>query len=269
MRPFWSGQLSFGLVNIPVSVYTATESNSVDLDLLHKKDMARIRYKKTCEGCGENVSEDEIVKGYEHTKGEYVVLSQKDLQSLHPEGSDAIGISAFVNPDEISLAYFEKPYFLAPGKGAAKPYMLLREAMERSHKVAMAQYVFRHKEHLGVVAPEEEGLILYQVRFPRDFREPAFALPRAKLDKKELDLALDLVETLSGHFDPDEYEDHSRENFERLVAAKLKGAAPVHKAPAVAPTKVVDLVAMLRKSLEAEKKPARRKTTTARRKKAS
>lgn len=221
MKPLWSGQLSFGLVNIPVHVHTATGSESVDLDLLHKKDQSRIRMKKICEGCGEFVAEDDIVKGYKHSDGAYVVLSPQDLADVRPEETEAIALSGFVNANDIPIAYFEKPYFLEPGAGGEKSYLLLREAMEKARKVAMVQYMFRHKEHLGVVGPVAEGLVLYQMRFPKDLRDPPFSLPSAKIERREVELALDFVNSLSRPFDPTQFENHARENFDKLVEAKL------------------------------------------------
>ncbi len=278
MRPFWSGNISFGLVNIPVNVYTATTEERVDLDMLHKTDLSRIKYKKVCADFGHEVPENEIVKAYEFEKDEYVILSKEDLAKVAADKSKAIDIQTFVPQDEIPTMYYTKPYYLEPGKGAGKAFTLLQKALVETKRVAVIQVAFRNRLNLGVVEPTENGLLLNMMRYPEQIRSNEIQLPDVNVDKKELQLAVSLVDSLSSDFDPAKYRDNYREELMKIIAAKQKGVTvPVPSAGAAPPTKVIDLMEMLKKSLDQQKKPApkkavakakttaRRKTTTARR----
>lgn len=279
MRPFWSGNISFGLVNIPVNVYTATTEERVDLDMLHKTDLSRIKYKKVCADFGHEVPENEIVKAYEFEKDEYVILSKDDLAKVAADKSKSLDIQTFVPQDEIPTMYYTKPYYLEPGKGAGKAFALLQKALVETHRVAVIQVAFRNRLNLGVVEPTENGLLLNMLRYPEQIRVNEIQLPDVTVDKKELQLAVSLVDSLSAEFDPSQYKDTYREELMKIIAAKQKGVTiPVPSAGAAPPTKVIDLMEMLKKSLNQQKKPApvkkpaakaktaaRRKTTTARR----
>lgn len=276
MRPFWSGNISFGLVNIPVNVYSATAEERVDLDLLHKTDLSRIKYKKVCADFGHEVPENEIVKAYEFEKDEYVILSKEDLAKVAADRSKSIDIKTFVPNDEIPTMYYTKPYFLEPGKGAAKAFALLREALLETKRVAVIEVAFRNRLNLGVLEPVENGIILNLMRYQDQIRKNDIELPEVKVDKKELQLAVSLVDSLSSDFDASAYKDNYREELMKIIAAKQKGITiPVPAAGAPPPTKVIDLMEMLKKSLDQKKKTtekkttakkaARRKTTTAKR----
>lgn len=261
MRPFWSGNISFGLVNIPVNVYSATAEERVDLDLLHKTDLSRIKYKKVCADFGHEVPENEIVRAYEFEKDEYVILSKEDLAKVAADRSKSIDIKTFVPEDEIPSMYYTKPYFLEPGKGAAKAFTLLRKALLETNRVAVIEVAFRNRLNLGVLEPVENGIILNLMRYQDQIRKNDIELPEVKVEKKELQLAVSLIDSLSSDFDAAFYKDNYREELMKIIAAKQKGVTiPVPSAGAPAPTKVIDLMEMLKKSLD-QKKAAEKKTT--------
>src|ERR1700735_4135292 len=180
MKSIWKGSIAFGLVNLPVRLYSATESQGVATHLLHKKDLSRIRYQRIAESTGKEVSADEIVKGYEVDKNQYVVLSDEELDEVAPEKSSVIEIPEFVEESEISSLYFEKPYYLEPDKGAGKAYALLREALAKSGKVGVAQFVLRNRESLCVLTPQGNALTLNTLRFASEIR----SADELRLDRK-------------------------------------------------------------------------------------
>src|ERR1700730_13992402 len=170
MKPIWKGAIAFGLVNIPIRLYSGTETNELKTHLLWKKDHSRIRYQRIAESTGKEVPFDQIVKGYEVEDGQYVILTDEELKEAAPEKSSTIDIQEFVNEDEISSLYFEKPYYLEPDKGAAKAYALLREALARSGKVGVAQFVLRNRESLCVLKAQGNALTLNPLRFASEIR---------------------------------------------------------------------------------------------------
>ncbi|MDO8588000.1 MAG: Ku protein [Armatimonadota bacterium] len=252
MRAMWSGSLTFGLVNIPVKLYSATEEQTPRFDFLHEKDLSPIRYAKFCRGEGEEVKDEEIVKGFEYKKGEYVVMSDEDFQRVSPERTRAIEIVSFAAEDEIDSRYFEKPYYLEPDRGADKAYALLREALRRSGKVGIAKYVLRNRERLAAIKPEGEALTLNQLRFDAEVRKPeGLKLPPAEqAAEREVELALMLVKQLSEPFRPEQYRDEYSEQLMEIIEQKAEGRvlAPVAEAPE--PEKVIDIMAALKASLE-------------------
>jgi DNA end-binding protein Ku len=261
VRPIWTGSISFGLVNVPVKVYKATESQRrISFHLLHEKDMGRLHYQRVCEVDGEVVPWDEAVKGYEYAKGQYVRIEPKDLDALDIGLSRTVDILQFVEAGSIDPAFFDEPYFLEPVRGAERAYALLREALRRSEKVGIARVVFRDREHLAAVRVRGEAIALFTLRFAAEVRDDAdLALPKgeaARLPPKQVDLALTLVDQLSGAWDPAAYEDRYHAAMERLIERKLEGQ-PLPK-PASLPrqAEVVDLSEVLRRSLEAAGKPA-------------
>ena len=159
MRSIWSGALSFGLINIPVRLYSGTEEHALSFDLLHKKDLSPIRYARICKEDGKEIPYQDIVKGYEYQKGEYVVVTEEDFKAVDMEKTNAIEIVQFTPKSEIDAIFYEKPYFLEPGKGADKPYALLRETLQRSKKVGVVKFVFRNREHLGIIEPYGNAII--------------------------------------------------------------------------------------------------------------
>lgn len=255
MRAIWTGALSFGLVNIPVRLYSAVAGTALDFDMLHKKDLSPIRYARVCRSDGKEVPYEDIVKGYEYRKGDYVILADEDFKKANVKKTKTVDIQDFVKENEIDTIFYEKPYYLEPEKGAEKPYALLREALKKSKKVGLAKFVLRNREHLAVVKPQEELLILNQLRFKEEVRQPDdLNLPKAKqAGKREVEIALALIDQLTAHFKPEDYRDTYQAELKKVIEAKAKGKKIVAKGKEPEPTEVTDLMAMLRKSLEKEK----------------
>jgi DNA end-binding protein Ku len=259
MRPIWKGSIAFGLVHIPVRLYSATESQGISSNMLYKKDLSRIRYQRIAESTGKEVEAEDIVRGYEVEKDRFVVLSDEELDNLAPEKSSAIEIQEFIDESEIDSLYFEKPYYLEPDKSAKKPYALLREALAKSGKVGVAQFVLRNRESLCVLKPHGAGLTLNTLRFASEVRPmDELSLPtNEKPAANEVNLAIKLIEGMVGKFDPGKYRDTYTEEVRQLIEAKAKGQ--VRKAPAPKPAqgKVIDLVAALQESLNLKKNKKR------------
>lgn len=258
MRSIWSGAISFGLVHIPVHLYSGTEEHALDLDMLHKTDFSPIRYARICKADGKEVPYSDIVKGYEYEKGEYIVLDDADFKSIHAEKTNTIEIVHFASKEEIDSIYFEKPYFLEPGKGADKSYVLLREALTETGKVGVVKFVLRNREHIGIIKPHGNAIILDQMRYASEIRDvEELKLPKAEqANKKELAMALKLIDQLTEEFKADAYKDEYSEVLKQLIDAKIKGVAP-HKKGAAGPkpSKVHDIMSLLKASLEEKKKP--------------
>jgi DNA end-binding protein Ku len=255
MRSMWTGAISFGLVNIPVKLYSGSQSHSLDLDMLHSKDLSPIRYARVCREDGKEIPWDEIVKGYEWQKDDYIVLTKEDFAKADPGRQETLDILAFAKQEEVSPVYFDKPYYLEPGKGAGKVYSLLCQALEESGKVAIAKYVLRNREHLGCIRAQDDTLVMIQMRFADEVRaiDEVKAPKKAKLTKAEMTLAQQLIGQLTKPFDPTEYKDTYQDELERIIEEKAEGKKP--KA-AAGPKKaeVKDLMAALRKSLNDGKK---------------
>lgn len=256
MRPIWSGVLSFGLINIPIKVYSGTAGTNIEFNLLHKKDYSPIRYAKVCRKEGKELTQDDIVKGYEYQDGDFVVLTNEDLKSVNLDRSQAIDVLDFVKEEEIDPIYFEKPYYLEPDKGAAKAYAILREALKKSKKVGVAKFVIHSREHLGIIKPHEKIIVLEQIRYEDQLAAwekltiPKTESPRAK----ELNMATSFIDHLTEHFDPEDYEDTFHEKLMKLIKQKLKGhKIQVAKVDEATPTKSADLMLMLKESLERAK----------------
>jgi DNA end-binding protein Ku len=260
MKAIWKGSIAFGLVNIPVRLYSATESVSLTTHMLHKKDHSRIRFQRVAETTGKEVPSEDIIKGYEVGKDQYVILSEEELRTVSPEKSTGIEIQEFVDESEISSLYFEKPYYLEPDKGAAKAYALLREALLKTGKVGVAQFVMRNKDSLCVLKPIGQGLTLNALRFASEIRSmDELSLPSLeKVSANEVSLATKLIEGMTGHFDPAKYRDTYTEEVQKLVEAKAQGQKLSTPAPKAAKSNVIDLVAALQESLGSVKKTKKR-----------
>jgi DNA end-binding protein Ku len=256
MRAIWTGSISFGLVNIPVKLFSGSESNTLDLNLLHKSDLHPINYIKVCKAENREIPMSEIVKGYEYSNGEYIVLTDKDFETANVEKTHLIDILDFVDEREIDLRYFERPYYLEPDKTGAKPYALLREALKESGKVGIASYVLRNRGSIGVVKPVDNVLVLNQMRYQEEVRSHAeLKLPQAEnLRRQEIDLALTLIEQYSTKFDPSKYKDSYVEDLKRIIEEKARGIEPKPQGKRPQPTNVVDMMDLLKKSLEMKKK---------------
>lgn len=253
MRPIWTGSVSFGLVNIPVRMFSAVNPREgIDLDMLHKEDHAPIRYARICRKDGEEIPWNDIVKGYEYREGDYVVLTKKELESIDVEKSKTIDIQQFVEAADIDIRYFEKPYYLEVVKGGEKAYALLRSALEGSKKLALAKFVIHQREHVGVIKPLGQALVLNQMRYPADIRNPGkLELPTDKhVTQKEIEMALKLIKQETKPFIAEDLHDTYTEELEAMIKAKTKGkkiAAP-KKAAEKATTK--DLMSALKASLK-------------------
>lgn len=252
MRSIWTGTVSFGLVNIPVRLYVASEEHGLDLDMLHKKDMSPVRYVRVCKADGREVPYEEIVKGYEYQKGDYVVLTDEDFKRAAVRKTYTIEIVRFVAEGEIDSIYFEKPYYLEPDKGGEKAYALLREALRKAKKVGVAKFVLRNREHLGVVKPEDRVIVLNTLRYKSDIREAeGLKLPAGEAAKgKEVDMALQLIDQLTEPFNPGEFKDTYAEQLKRVIEEKIKGRPVTAQGEAPLPTAVPDLMAALKASLK-------------------
>lgn len=256
-RPTWSGAISFGLVNVPVKLYTAASSRDVQFHQLRESDGSRIQQRRVAMADGEEVTADQLAKGYEVSPGRHVVVTPEELESLRPKGTNAIEIEEFVDLSEIDPVYFEKSYYLVPDKGAAKPYALLRAAMEKSGKVALGRVVMRNKQYVAAIRPASTALVLATLYMADE------VLPQTSLDDlpgedvepsdRELKMAEQLITMLAGHFDPAEYEDDYRKKLMELIEAKASGQEVVVQEQEAKPGKVVDLMVALEASIASAK----------------
>jgi DNA end-binding protein Ku len=259
MRAIWSGSISFGLVNIPVKLFSGSQSSSLDLDMLRKSDLCPVRYVRVCKEDGEEIPYKEIVKGYEYSDGEYVVLTDQDFENANVEKTKTIDILDFVNENEIDLRYFDKPYYLEPDKSGAKPYALLREALKKSKRVGIANFVLRNRGSIGLIKPLGNALVLNKLRFAEEVRDvKELSLPESKgVKDKEIELALTLIDQLTGKFDPEKYKDTYVEDLKKIIEDKAKGRKPKKKGKAPQPAKVHDMMSLLKKSLKEKSKDKR------------
>jgi DNA end-binding protein Ku len=253
MRPLWNGSISFGLINIPVRLYSgSSQREGIDLDMLHNTDHSPIRYARICQKDGKEVPWDDIVKGYKYNDEDYIVLTPKDLEALDAEKSQTVDILQFVNEDDIDIRYFEKPYYLEVVKGGDKAYALLRSALAKSGKLALVKFVMHQREHVGVIKPLGRALILEQMFFPTDLRQPGeLQFPTDKeVTAKGLDMALKLVKQETKPFIAEDLRDTYTEELEEMIKAKTKGKKPKKTAKAPEKTSAHDLMAALKASLK-------------------
>jgi DNA end-binding protein Ku len=264
-RVMWKGAISFGLVTIPVGVYPATEEKTLRFNQLHDKDMGRIKYKRVCSVDDEEVPFEHIVKGYEYEKDKYVVLTDEDMAAVPIESSRAIDIIQFVDLDEIDPIYFQKSYYLVPDETGVKAYALLREAMAEDSRVALAKVAFREKEHLCTLRAKDGIFVLESMFWPDEIRATDFDVLEkdVKIRPQEVEMAKSLIDNLSDEFKPEQYKDEYREALLQIVEKKVAGEE-IEVVPEAEPTKVVDLMQALKASVEATKKKAAPKKSTAR-----
>jgi DNA end-binding protein Ku len=273
----WKGSIAFGLVNIPIELYSAVRDHRPKFRLLHAKDQAPVRYERVCQTEGKPVGWDDLVKGYEYEKGQFVVITKDDFKTAALEKTKTIDILDFVEPGEVDERYFETPYYLQPGKGADRAYALLREAIRESGKIGIAKIILRDAQHLASVEAIGDALVLTMMRFADELADLGdFRFPAADgIRPQELKMALQLIDNLAASWEPEKYTDEYRDNLMRLIEAKLKGRKPKlqgRETPQQAD--VVDLMARLRASLEdkgakpgkkaeptPEKGPSRKKST--------
>ncbi|MDQ3858061.1 MAG: Ku protein [Actinomycetota bacterium] len=259
-RAIWSGSISFGLVNVPVRMYSAIEEKDLHFHYVHAPDASRIGYEKICKAEGKSVPDEEIVKAFEYEKGEYVYLGDEDFEAAEPDNLKTIDIRDFVPYEEIDPIFFEKTYYLGPQENAEKVYALLREAMERSGLAAIAKYVMRDKQHLGCLRVRDGTITLEKMYFADEVRPTEGVAPKGgKIDERELEMASKLIESFTGKFEPEKYEDTYRDALCEIIRAKRAGTE-THAPEMEEPERPTDLMAALRASLEAaqsRRSPAR------------
>ena len=264
-RAIWSGSISFGLLNVPVKLYSAVARRNIALREIRDSDSARIKHRRVAEGTDEEVPYENIVKAFEITPGQYVPISKDEIGALAPEKTRAIDVQDFVDLEEIDPVYFDSPYYLGPADGAEKAYLLLAKAMESSGKVAIARFVFRNKEHLAAIRAGAGVLTLTTMRFADEVVSPEElddVLPEKtpKVNKKEQEMAEQLIDSLSTDFKPSAYRDEYREQLMALIERKAEGkeiVAPEAEEPQA--TKAPDLMAALEQSIAAVKGDGGRK----------
>lgn len=253
MRAIWTGAISFGLVNIPVKLYSPAKERELSFNLLDKKDYSPIRFARVRKTDGKEVDYKDLIRGFEYQKGNYVILSDEDFKSAASERKlKTIEIFEFVAVKNIDPIYYEKPYYLEPAKGAEKPYVLLREALKESDKAGIARFVLRTKEHIAALKPEGNVLLLDQLRFENEIEKPdQIKVPSLPVDDKEKDLAMALIDQLAGAFQPQKYKDEYTDKLLGIISRKAEGR-PIQKPQEEMPraTPVPDLMKILRASLE-------------------
>jgi DNA end-binding protein Ku len=250
MRAVWSGTIGFGLVNIPIKLYSAVQDSRLDLDMLDKKDHAHIKFKRVNEETGKEVPWEQIVKGYLYND-EYIILEDEDFQEASPEKSKIITIESFVEQAEIDDIYFETPYYIEPDKAGIKAYELLLKTLQKTGKAGLGRFVLRTSEHLAIIRPREDYLMLQQLRFEQEIRSPEeLTLPtNSKISKKELDMAVQLVESYTTEFDISQFKDTYHEELMKIIKAKASGKRRTVKKLKVVHTKSSDLFSQLKASL--------------------
>lgn len=256
MHALWKGAISFGLVHIPIRVYSASATRELKFKLLHKKDLSEIRYARICKTDGKEVPWDEIVKGYEYEEGNYVVLSEEDFKKANPQKTKTIEILDFTDEDQVDTIFYDTPYYLEPEKNAENAYFLLVEALKKTKKIAIGRFVFHNHEHIGAIRIYNNILMLHQFRYYHEIKSaPELQSNKKALSKTEIDLAIHLIDKLSKPFNPENYADSYIEDIKEVIEKKAKGEkVKVKKAPS---RKVEDILSLLQKSLEQPKKKKR------------
>jgi DNA end-binding protein Ku len=261
MRPIWTGAITFGLVNIPVKIFSATKDSTLSLDMLDERDHARIRFKRVNENTGKEIPYEHIVKGYNY-QGDYVVLEPDDFLAADAKKTKTIEIVNFVKENDIDSVYYEQPYYLEPAKGGEKAYALLREALKQVGKVGLSEFVMRNKEALAIIKPQGKVLVLNRIRFAEEIKSAEdLNLPEiTKAKPKETQMALQLIDHLTSKFDISSYKDTYTDKLLKIIHEKAKGKRPSKAVPKpkIVHHKSEDLMAILKASL-GEKKTSRKK----------
>lgn len=273
MRAIWKGAISFGLVNIPISLYTAVRREELHFRQLRGSDMSPVNYKRVAEADGKEVPWDQIVKGYEYEKGKFVIIKDEDFKRVDIEATQTVDIVNFVAIGDVNPLLFYKPYYMEAAKGGDKAYVLLREALEQTGKIAIAKVVIKTRQHLAAVKPQEKGLMLELMHFPEElidageFKAPSATVPT----KAELNMAKQLIASMTSEWEPESYTDEYHDALEKLIEEKIENpdeAAPKPK-PRKKASNIIDLVSVLQQSIQetqgkksakpAAKKPAAKK----------
>ncbi|MEJ1238105.1 Ku protein [Chryseolinea sp. T2] len=249
MRAIWTGAIGFGLVNIPVKLFSGSQESSLDLDMLDKKDHSRIHYQRVNEDTGKVIEWKNIVKGYK-LNGDYVILDDEDFKKASPEKTKTVHIEAFIDEAEIETVYYEVPYYLEPTKGGERAYVLLRDALKKSGKVGVGSFVLRSKEQLCVIKPYENILLLEKIRFAEEIRKTSeLKVPKAKAKATEMKMALSLINQLTTEFDITEYKDTYTAALMKFIKAKAKGGKVKEPVMKVTHRKPMDLMEQLKASM--------------------
>ena len=274
-RPVWSGTLSFGLLNIPVSLMSGERRTDISFRMLDARNNAPIKYERTNAETGEEVPWKEIVKAFEYDKGSYVVLEPEDIKSAAPESHDAIEVEGFVDVNAIGPQYFEKPYVLVPAKKAEKGYVLLREALQKTGKIGIARVVIRTRESLCAVMPQGNALLLLMMRYPQElvdieeYNIPEGASTEYRISAKELEFSEQLIQTMSTQWKPADYQDEFRERLHNVIKERMKAHGVVKHADVEyevtegAATNVVDFMSLLQQSIDRNKRTPAKKSVNA------
>ena len=266
----WSGYLTFGLISMPVRLFSGARSSSISFHMLHRDDLSRVKQQLYCPVDNRVIGRDEIVKGYEYRKDEYVIIEPEEIKKIEPKTAKTMEILEFVKSSEVDPIYFESSYYMMPEEAGRRPYALLSKALEESEYVAIAKLTMHNREYTVFLRPKEGGLMLHTMYYSEEVREvEGFGRPDVELKEGEVKIAHQLIEALAGEWDPEKYHDNFQENLKELIQAKLEGqeVKPVEKPKKLAP--VVDLMAALKQSLaemEGKKKPAASAATTHERK---
>ncbi|MGE5944233.1 MAG: Ku protein [Flavobacteriales bacterium] len=256
MKSVWNGTLSFGLVSIPIKMYSASESRTLDLDMLDKHDHARIRYKRINENTGKEVEWKDIVKGFKKDDT-YIILENEDFENANIKKSKTIDIEEFVEETEVADMLFKKPYYLEPQKEGGKAYNLLRDALEKTGKLGVATYVMRQKENLALIGVYKDVIVLHVIRFSEEIRDPKeIKVPKTKTSEKEVSMAESLIENYTEKFKFDKYKDVYNKQLMKIIEAKSTGKKMKVEKVNSEPTSAKDLMAKLKASLEQRKKKA-------------
>ncbi|GDY28548.1 non-homologous end joining protein Ku [Gandjariella thermophila] len=266
MRSVWRGAISFGLVTIGVRLYSATEEHDFRFHQVHRKDSGRVRYKRVCEVCGQEVPYEDIVKGYELDDGRMVVLDAEDFQKLPVATDHAIQVLEFVPIEDVDPIYYQRSYYLEPEKNAARPYALLREALQDTGQLAVVKIAIRQRESLALLRAREDLLVLHTMLWPDEIRQPDFEFLTQDVEVRpqELKMATSLVDSMAASFKPDEFSDDYQEAMAQLIEAKAEGAEVPERPEEKGPGEVVDLMTALERSVE-QARASRGGTSTSRR----
>jgi DNA end-binding protein Ku len=271
-RPIWTGTLSFGLLNVPVSLMSGERRTDLHFRMLDSRDKKPIRFERVNADTGEEVPWKEIVKAFEYDKGSYVVLEESDIRSAAPETHEAVEVETFVDAADIDPRYYEKPYILVPGKKAEKGYVLLRETLRSTGKVGIARVVIRTREYLSAVVPEGDALVLLLLRYhqelvdPEDYKLPTGSAKDYRITPREQEMATQLIESMAGQWKPQDFHDEFRARLEAVLQKRIKakgGTTKIEESPAAREdetTNVVDFMSLLQKSLQANKRTPAKKT---------
>lgn len=254
MRSIWNGSISFGLVSIPIKMYSGSEDRKLDLDMLDVHDNERIRYKRVNEKTGEEVQWKDIVKGYKQDDS-YIILDDDDFANANMKKSKTIDIEEFIDENEVADVLFKKPYFLEPQKEGKKSYNLLRDALKKTGKLGVATFVMRQKENLSLIGVYKNVLVLHVIRFSDEIRDPAdLKISTTAVSKKEVDMAISLIENYTEKFKLDKYKDVYNDQLMKIIKSKASGKKSKVEKIDTTPTPAKDLMAMLKESLEKKKK---------------